>query len=80
MSGKNSEPRGITVLRAKLYTIEREAEDISNGLDQLIEEVPSKFRKQLRDLSREARHIHDEVEETKGLHWRPDPNYEGPFD
>lgn len=80
MSGANSEPSRIMVLRAKLYNIEREAEDIKKGLDQLIDVVPSKFRKQLRELSREAKHIYDQVEETKGLHWKPDPNYEGPFD
>ena len=80
MLGANPEPRGIMVLRAKLYDIEREAEDIKKVLDEMIDEVPSKFRKQLRELSREAKHIHDQVEGTKGLHWKPDPSYEGPFD
>ena len=77
---KELDPKEVAVLCAKLYRLEREAEDIRKGLDQLIGEVPNKFRKQLQRLSQEASHIHDEIEGTAGLHWKPAPGYDGPYD
>ena len=70
------EPKKISVPCRVLFQLEHEAEDLEHALENMVEEVPSKFRKQLRKLSQEADHIRDELEHIKGLHWNPDCRYE----
>lgn len=72
--------KGIDVPRSTLCLLEKEATHVTNELERLIDTLPSKFRKQVRKLSVEANHVRYEIENIKGFHWRPDPNYEGSFD
>lgn len=70
----------VQVLCKILFQVEREAEHLEHELEEMVDEVPSKFRKHLRELISEADHIRGMIGDIKGLHWRPDPGYEGPFD
>ncbi len=74
------EAKKVEVLCKTLFQLEREAQHLEHELEDMVDEVPSKFRKHLRELITEADHIRDMIGNIKGLHWRPDPGYEGPFD
>jgi len=65
--------RQVRVPCKELYKVEQELEHLKKELKELIDRVPSKFRKQVRTLSEEANHIQHDVESIKGLHWAPPP-------
>lgn len=58
----------ITVPRQTLYQLERETAHVTNELEGLIDQLPSKFRKQVRGLTQEAAHIHEDIRHIKGLY------------
>ncbi len=64
----------IMVPRRQLFNIEHEVQHLERALEEMIDELPSRFRKQLRQLSQEADKIGHDFEDIKGLHWDP-PNY-----
>ncbi len=70
----------VEVLRKTLFDLEKEAKHLEDELEGMVDQVPSKFRKHLRELTKEADRIRDTIENIQGLHWKPDPRYEGPFD
>ncbi len=59
----------IDVPRRTLYQLEKEAAHVTNELEKLIDTLPSKFRKQVRGLSKETAHMYDDISHIKGLHW-----------
>ncbi len=61
----------IMVSRSQLFTIEHEVQQLEHDLGGMIDELPSKFRKQLRGPSQEADKISHDFENIKGLHWVP---------
>jgi len=61
----------IMVSRRQLFNIEHEVQHLERALEEMIDELPSRFRKQLRQLSQEADKISHEFEDIKGLHWNP---------
>jgi predicted oxidoreductase (fatty acid repression mutant protein) len=59
----------IDVPRRTLYQLEKEAAHVTNELEKLIDTLPSKFRKQVRRLSKETDHMYEDISHIKGLHW-----------
>ena len=59
----------IDVPRTTLYQLEKEAAHVTKELEKLIDQLPSKFRKQVRGISRETEHMYEDISHIKGLHW-----------
>ncbi len=60
---------GIDVPRGTLYKLEREAAHVTSSLEELVDQLPSKFRKQVRGLSQESADIYKVINRIRGLHW-----------
>ena len=76
----SEEVRKVNVPWKTLYQLECEAKHLEHELEDMVDQVPSKYRKHLRELIEEADRIRNKIENIQGLHWRPHPGYEGPVD
>lgn len=67
------EARQVKVPCTDLFKVERDLDSLTEELENLVDRVPSRYRKELRSLSEDAGSIRDEVESIDGLHWKPKP-------